>query len=232
MAHKNLKQQWLKIAGLTLAIFSFATFANAQSTADQTKQPTAVRLIDNKGTIKYLQVVNGLTQVTNTTSDKTTTTWQLGGTLTTNTYIAASSGKEFALDGLALVNYSTAAASATDRSNHDGGTGAGWTVLVRDENTGAIEKVVLSNLLQVNGGEIVVAATTDGTAPTLADASIPADYKKVSVYRNGAKLIANVDYAVTSGSVSLNTAATPVTGAAPSDWAIYAGDVFEVQWVK
>jgi hypothetical protein len=47
------------------------------------------KVVDNKGTIKYFQSNNGITQITNTTADKTTTTWQLGGTLTEDTFIDA-----------------------------------------------------------------------------------------------------------------------------------------------
>ncbi|MDA9035707.1 hypothetical protein N9H73_01540 [Flavobacteriaceae bacterium] len=79
-----------------LVLFLGTSVASAQQTADFTKQGdnlaaaatatnTSVKLIDNKGTIKYLQVANGLTSFTNTTNNKTLTTWQLGGTLTANT---------------------------------------------------------------------------------------------------------------------------------------------------
>jgi hypothetical protein len=44
-----------------------------------TKTDTAIRLIDNKGTIKYLQSNNGITSITSTIGgSKTTTTLQLG----------------------------------------------------------------------------------------------------------------------------------------------------------
>ena len=79
-----------------LVLFLGTSVASAQQTTDFTKQGdnlaasatatnTSVKLIDNKGTIKYLQVANGLTSFTNTTNNKTLTTWQLGGTLTANT---------------------------------------------------------------------------------------------------------------------------------------------------
>lgn len=127
----NLSKNWMKVAGLTLALTSFALVANAQTatgtdvlkTAGKTNSGTAkpVRVIDNKGTIKYLQVNNGLTQVVNTTNEVTTTTWQLGGTLTDNTYIDVD-GKVFALDGIALES-GTASADASTESDHGTGTG-------------------------------------------------------------------------------------------------------------
>ena len=51
-------------------------------TPGATVQGGAIRVIDNKGTKKYLQVQNGITQVTNTQPDGgVITTWQLGGQL-------------------------------------------------------------------------------------------------------------------------------------------------------
>ena len=53
-----------------------------------TVQGGAIRVIDNKGTKKYLQVQNGLTQVTNTApAGGIVTTWQLGGQLVDDTDI-------------------------------------------------------------------------------------------------------------------------------------------------
>jgi hypothetical protein len=193
-----------------------------------------VRVIDNKGTKKYLQVRNGLTLFTDQTPDGgIVSTWQLGGTLTNNTYIDAT-GQTFSLDGLELTT-SAAATSATNNSvgsnkvaisgSGTATTDTGVTALVRDEATGKIQKMLISDF--VKSGQLAVAATTDGTAPTLADASIPAVYQKVFVFRNGAKLLANVDYTVAAGAVTLVPQTT-----APNDWEIYAGDVFEVQWVN
>lgn len=124
----------------------------------------SVRLVDNKGTIKYLQTNNGITSITSTTAaSTTTTTWQLGGSLTAETYIDVD-GKAFALDGIKLIapnaadliitdvdprtgitfvdaaavtSYNAAkvaSSNATNQSDH--GTGIGWTVLIRDEATG------------------------------------------------------------------------------------------------
>ncbi len=197
-----------------------------------------IRVIDNKGTKKFLQVKNGLTLLTDATpSGGIVSTWQLGGTLTDNTYIGAA-GKTFSLDGLKLVAPAdVASTSATDQSIGSNqttisGTGTastdtGWTILVRDEATGEIKKILATDLVKT--GRLGIAATVDGTAPALADASIPADLSKVSVYRNGAKLIAGDDYTVAAGSVTL----TPQAPAnAPQDWEIYNGDYFEVHWIN
>ena len=193
-----------------------------------------VRVIDNKGTKKFLQVKNGLTLLTDDTPDGgIVSTWQLGGTLTSDTYIDAT-GKNFSLDGLQLIS-SAASTDATDQSvgssatalgsTGTAATGTGWTVLVRDEATGEISKILVSDL--VESGHMEVTASADTTVPTIADDSIPSKYEKVNVYRNGSKLRANVDYTVAAGAVTLvqNTEA-------PNDWAIYNGHIFEIHWIN
>lgn len=235
----------LKLALATVGLFAISSVSAQQITGDvgatekvgkSSVLNGTVRVIDNKGTKKYLQVKNGLTLLTDNTPDGgIVSTWQLGGELTNNTYIDAS-GDVFSLDGLKLVpNTDAAATASTDQTVGSNGvalgsggtasTDTGWTVLVRDEATGEIKKILATDL--VKAGQLTATATTDGTAPTLADASIPAVYQKVSVYRNGAKLVANVDYTVAAGAVTLTPVAT-----APNDWAIYADDVFEVHWIN
>lgn len=196
-----------------------------------------IRVVDNKGTKKFLQVQNGITLLTNTAPDGgIVSTWQLGGNLSDNTYINAT-GQVFSLDGLKLVSATVSAATAaTDQSigsnattiagSGSASTDTGWTVLIRDEATGEIQKLLVTDL--VKGGHMEATATVDGTQPTLTDITIPTAYEKVSVYRNGAKLRANVDYTIGAGGVvTLDTSA-----AAPNDWAIYSGDIFEVQWIQ
>lgn len=233
-----MKQNFLKLGLALIAILAFSLGNAQQTTGDVGKtedvgRSTAlngtIRVIDNKGTKKFLQVKNGITLLTDATPDGgIVSTWQLGGELTDNTYIDAT-GAIFALDGLELVDTATDAAStdATDGSIASDGsaTGTGWTVLVRDEATGETKKILATDL--VAAGQLTATATADGTAPALADVSIPAVYQKVWVYRNGAKLVANVDYTVAAGVVTLVPSTT-----APNDWEIYNGDVFEVQWIN
>jgi hypothetical protein len=245
----QLQKQWTKIACVTFAIFSMIMTANAQTTTGTiTKQANvvygtggtgAIKVIDNKGTVKYLQAQNGVTVFTNTTGEVTTTTWQLGGTLTDNTYIDVN-GKVFGLDKLTLVtDMSTASSDAASGTTH--GTGTGFTVLIRDEASGAIQKVKLSDLLNVTAGHAVF--TIDGTtyvagaSPISFDVSYgttttPAlNVNKVSVYRNGIKLEAgpSSDYVVdaTAGKVNF-IKVTPV----PSDWQFLENDKIEVHWIK
>jgi hypothetical protein len=249
----NSTKNWMKVAGLSLAIGTLAFTANAQNASptgqaavlnsDATaagKTGGSIRLIDNKGTIKYLQVENGLTAITNIAKGTPTTTWQLGGTLTANATLVASDTKEFQLNGLKLVDYSTVATAAGTVGGRTNGT-LGWTVLVRDEATGSIEKVVLKDLLQVQGGQTY--KISDGTKTVYSTTDIPGlptttdALTKISVYRNGAKLIAGVDYKYdnTNGITLQPNAGGGTAGTDPDyngDWALYSGDIIEVQWVK
>lgn len=234
---KNLfKTKWLKLSCLTLLISSAATVAYAQrtstATTDFAKSANAapgtlngsVRVVDNKGTVKYLQTANGLTTITNTTNDVTTTTWQLGGTLTDDTYIDVA-GHVFGLDKLDLVDIATSTAStdATDKSVH--GTGTGWTLLVRDEATGAIKKLKATDLIQT--GQEAFTATAGQTAYALTGSPVLNVFSKVWVFRNGVKLVAGTDYTVAASTVTLNPG-----GTAPNDWTVYVGDMIEVQYIK
>ena len=184
-----------------------------------------VRVIDNKGTIKYFQSNNGITTITSTTAGSaTTTTWQLGGTLTDNTYIDVD-GNAFALDGIELVDTSTLAASTDATTESDHGTGTGFTLLVRDEVTGATKKLLASDLIQ--SGAQSISATLGQTAFSLTGSPILPAFSQVWVYRNGAKLRSNVDYTVATSVVTLVPG-----GTAPNDWAVYAGDIIEIQYIK
>jgi hypothetical protein len=227
--------KFLGLAALTLTV----GFAQAQQTTGDYARETvllpgaavgagddgAVKVIDNKGTIKYLQVKNGLTTLSNTTGDVTTTTWQLGGTLTDSTWIDVDT-QVFGLDGIDLVDTNTESASsdATDKSDH--GTGTGYTILVRDEATGAIKKLLATDLIQ--SGQQVYTATAGQTGYTVTTGGTPLpDFSKVFVFRNGAKLIANLDYTVAGDVVTL----VPTT-TGNNTWDVYADDTIEVQFVK
>lgn len=234
---KIMKNNYVKIWLLALAL-TIGTVLQAQTTtgADNVAQGDAdgvsVKLIDNKGTIKYLQSNNGITTITSTEAGNlTTTTWQLGGELLEDTYIDVE-GKVFSLDGLKLENR-TAATAATTQTGHDAGTtttqsaDTGWTLVVRDEASGELRKLLATDLIQSGtADDTAVAAEETANEIVIAAVGIPtaaADRGKIWVYRNGAKLSDLTDYNVTADAVT-------VTGTA--DFAIYTGDVFEVQWVK
>lgn len=238
---KNLVQkQKMRVAGLCLAIgMSAVTVAHAQRTTtavtDFAKSANAapgvlngsVRVVDNKGTVKYLQTANGLTTITNTTANVTTTTWQLGGTLTDDTYIDAT-GKVFALDGLAVVASSDVAAT-TATSLHGASNPAGYTLLVHDEVTGAVKKLLFSDL--VKAGQTLQSATV-ATDLTYTDATVPVDVKKVSVYRNGIKLLAGTDYTSAGAAGAVTVTVKNVNGTDPDDYAFATGDKIEIQWIQ
>ena len=261
-----MKNNFLKLG--TVAAFALsASVLSAQQTTSGTaltdfaKQAEAspasgatgsVRVIDNKGTIKYLQASNGVTMLTNKVNDVTTTTWQLGGTLTDSTYIDVA-GKVFALDGIALETGD--ASTNTDlelaTTSHDDlpGTGTtGWTLLVRDEDSGAIKKLRATDLIK-SGQTYFTVATLGETAFDLAAgtsasgtrgaiittlvaaAPLPA-FAQVSVYRNGAKLIAGFDYTITVPSTITLVPISAPTAITSRDWNTYVGDIIEVHYMK
>ena len=223
----NLKQPI--IATLVLFMASFSALQAQNTTVEIAKKTEvtypgsalttdgSIKLIDNKGTVKYLQTSNGLTTLTNTGgTNVTTTTLQLGGTLSYDTYIDVDD-KVFALDGIELES-GEASTDATTKSDH--GTGTGYTFLVRDEATGAIKKLLLNDL-GVKGGISSSIATEGQTEYTITGADELTLFKTY-VYRNGIKLIATADYTVASNVVTLTQ-----TG-----YQVLADDVIEVHFLN
>jgi hypothetical protein len=204
------------LGGLMLFVSSLGW---AQSTSDIAEKSTAIRVIDNKGTIKYLQSDNGITTLTNTTSDVTTTTWQLGGTLIADTSIDVSTF-EFGLLNLGDVSDMTDSDPAATYS-----TGSGYTLLVIDESTGDIKRLLATSLIQ-NGHERIVATAGQTAFPLTGSPSLPT-FEQVWVFRNGAKLIAGLDYTISGSTVTLVPSTT-----SPNDWTVLADDVIEVQFIK
>lgn len=217
-------------------------------TSGATTQGGHIRLIDNKGTRKYLQVQNGLTQVTDLAPDGgVVTTWQLGGQFIDDTEFDLN-GNDFVLENVLQVDATdtTAGVPATTVSlrSDDGTATTGWTILVRDEATGGVKKMLASDLI-VSGQTVFEASlASDGNAtptelqfdvnsataatPQMTGSQIPLpDFEKVWVYRNGAKLLAGVDYTISGNVVTLNQ--TPSIG---DSWTLYDGDVIEVQYFK
>ena len=223
----NLKQPI--IATLVLFMASFSALQAQNTTVEIAKKTEvtypgsalttdgSIKLIDNKGTVKYLQTSNGLTTLTNTGgTNVTTTTLQLGGTLSYDTYIDVDD-KVFALDGIELES-GEASTDATTKSDH--GTGTGYTFLVRDEATGAIKKLLLNDL-GVKGGILSSIATEGQTEYTITGADELTLFKTY-VYRNGIKLIAGTDYTVATNVVTLTQ-----TG-----YQVLADDVIEVHFLN
>ena len=190
----------------------------------------SVKLIDNKGTIKYLQTNNGITSITSTNSGSaTTTTWQLGGTLNSDTNITTGdnefkitlgSGDEFVLDG--VVQETGSASTATTI------TTSGWTILVRDETTGEVRKLLASDLVSgirmEHVQELDASANVAITVLGLPVLTAGTTLAKLYVYRNGAKLRSGTDFTATDDTVTITYSAT--------DLPMYAGDVIEIQYIK
>ena len=209
MKHRLLKQGLFALAftvgSTAMAQTTDANDANLEKGTDEAKY---VKLVDNKGTIKYLQSNNGITTITSTSAgSKTTTTWQLGGELTDNTYIDLS-GNEFGfkqvLDG-------------TDANNRK------FLVLENDN----LKQVALNDLVkgvyhaeppQAEDSEVSIDITVAG----IPDIANNEEIKKLkcSVYRNGIKLRIFEDFVVTQDKVTINI--TP----------IYEGDEFEIHYIN
>jgi hypothetical protein len=209
MKHRLLKQGLFALAfavgSTAMAQTTDATDANLEKGTDEAKY---VKLVDNKGTIKYLRSNNGITTITSTSAgSKTTTTWQLGGTLTDDTYIDLS-GKEF---GFKQVS------DGTDANIRK------FLVLENDN----LKQVALNDLVTgIYHAEPPQATDSTGNIditvtgiPAITDAS-DANAFKLSVYRNGIKLRITEDFDVTQDKVTIKI--TP----------IYAGDEFEIHYIN
>lgn len=233
-----MNRNFLKLVMIIAFIFAINTLSAQETTTDIGKKTSvtlggtdgSVKVIDNKGTIKYLQTSNGLTTFTDTAPDGgIVTTWQLGGTLSSDTNIETGdnefkltldSGDEFVVDG--LVQETGVAADATTIGT------SGWTLLVRDEATGEIRKLLPEDI--VSGIRVEYTQSADASAdvditvtglPTLTAGSTAA---KLFVYRNGAKLRFGTDFSVAADTVTITYSAT--------DLPMYAGDVIEIQYIK
>ena len=232
-----MKRNYLKLTVLSLIIM-ISTAINAQRTntstnaaTDFTKQANTVlgeaggsiKVIDNKGTIKYLQSSNGVTMFTDTAPNGgIITTWQLGGTLTDDTYIDAS-GAIFAITGIDGID---ATAGDAENSAANAFDTTGYSLLVRDEASGETKKLLLTNFIDVlwDETELTADVTTDFTVDAIGMLATT-NVNRVSVYRNGAKLRSGTDYTITTVN-EVNIVVAALGGAA------YTGDVFEVHFIK
>jgi len=232
-----MKRNYLKLTILSVIILVTSTI-NAQrtdtstnATTDFTKQANtilgqdggSIKVIDNKGTIKYLQSSNGITMFTDTAPDGgIITTWQLGGTLTDDTYIDAS-GAIFAITGISGIN---SAAGGAENSAATAFDTTGYSLLVRDEATGETKKLLMTNFIDVlwDETELTADVTTDFTIDAVGILATT-NVNRVSVYRNGAKLRSGTDYTITTDNI-VNIIIAELDGAA------YTGDIFEVHFIK
>lgn len=131
---------------------------------------------------------------------KTGNTVELGGTLNKSTTITTDATNTLKIAGLQSGNL------ATDS-------------LVVSAADGTLKRVTAESLLQ--SGDQNYTATAGQTSFTVT--GMPAQVSKVSVYRNGVKLLATTDYTAAAGTITLSSAMGSL---------IAADDVIEVQWVK
>lgn len=167
---------------------------------------TPTQLADSlSGYMKYADTSAMLNNYINSASNgltKTGQTVKLGGTLTESTTITTSASNTLKIDGL------------------QSGSNADSLVVVGADGT--LKKRSQESLLQ--SGEQVFTATASQTAYVVSGAVPLPSFSKVWVYRNGAKLLASVDYTVSGSTVTL----VPD----PGEWNVATGDKIEVQWVK
>ena len=242
---RKMKNNYLKLVMMAAVMLS-ASIGFAQKTTsaaagddfgkeDNTVLGTdggSVKVIDNKGTIKYLQSNNGLTTFTDITPDGgVVTTWQLGGTLATDTDIDLD-GNAFSLDNVLEIDPSVIApaniAAITTQSAADGTT-TGYTFIVRDEATGALKKMKASDLitgirLDYPQGSTDATADVAITVTGLPVLTALTSAAKLSVYRNGVKLRFGSDFVATLGVVTITYD--------EFDLPMYAGDIIEIQYLK
>jgi len=244
-----MKNKFSKLGLVAAFVLSASVLSAQQVTGDVTKQAQAlpgtstgyIKVVDNKGTMKYLQSKNGITQFTDNTPDGgLVTTWQLGGVLSDNVNITTGA-KEFKLtlnDGtnqgtFVLDGAVQEAGIASDATTVDDGVNAtpsGWTLLTRDEATGEVKKLLATDLISGIRVEYTQPANTNASAnvpitvtglPVLAAGTTDA---KLFVYRNGAKLRSGTDFVTTADTVTITYSAT--------DLPMYAGDIIEIQYIK
>ena len=153
------------------------------------------------GQVKYLtpgDLFNALTFENGLT--KTGNKVELGGNLTKSTTIGTTSANTLKIGGLQTGNL------ATD------------SLVVAGDN-GTLKVVAAESLLQSGDQNF----TTTAGQSTFNVTGMPAAASKVSVYRNGIKLLVTEDYTTAAGVVTFTTDMAAL---------IVANDKIEVQWVK
>ncbi|MFZ3564336.1 hypothetical protein [Tenacibaculum finnmarkense] len=235
------KTNSFKLAMVAVGMLTIGT-VSAQQIPDATASPVipaiavstdAVKSVDNKGTIKKVQVLNGLTQVTDANN---VTTFQLGGDLVAPTTITsdAANGKALNIKGIAGVSAADMVGPDINLKPAANFGTAGLTLMVRDEKTGEIKKLLaadvaayLETLAKNVYEEKVLNAAPAPADYTIAvtDLPIPVLLKpaRLFVYRNGVKLRqSDLDFTTTAGSVIIKQAAVT----------LYKDDVIEVQYTN
>lgn len=184
---------------ITTTAANFLAITGLQSGSNTTDSVMVVN--PTSGQVKYISassLFNALTFSNGLT--KTGNQIELGGDLTKSTTIGTTGTNTLKITGL------QSGSLATDS-------------LVVSAPDGTLKRVTAESLLQSGDQNFLTAAAQ----ATYTVANMPAQVSKVSVYRNGVKLLATTDYTAVAGTVTL----TPAMAAL-----VAADDLIEVQWVK
>ncbi|MCD8402601.1 hypothetical protein [Tenacibaculum finnmarkense] len=227
------KTNSFKLAMVAVGMLTIGTVsAQVTTPADAllVKQAEAVKSVDNKGTIKNVQVLNGLTQSTNANN---VTTFQLGGDLVAPTTVTAGATNYFAVKGITGVSAADMIGADQNLKPADAFDGTGLTLMVRDETTGEIKKLLAADVAayletlakNVYAKDELTAAPAGDYTIAVPNLPIPVLLKpaRLFVYRNGVKLLqTDLDFTTTPGSVIIKQAAVT----------LYNEDVIEVQYTN
>ncbi|MCD8444654.1 hypothetical protein [Tenacibaculum finnmarkense] len=227
------KTNSFKLAMVAVGMLTIGTVSAQQidaTNADLAKQATAVKSVDNKGTIKHVQVANGLTEATDAATN--VTTFQLGGDLVAPTTVTADATNYFAVKGITGVSAADMVGADLNLKPAANFGAAGLTLMVRDETTGEIKKLLAADVaayletLAKNVYEtkkiVGVPAPADYTI-AVADLPIALLLKpaRLFVYRNGVKLL--------QSDVTVNPAGGELT---ISGVTLFDEDIIEVQYTN
>jgi hypothetical protein len=152
-----------------------------------------LKFISASGLFNALTFSNGLTKNGNAV--------ELGGDLTKSTSIGTNGTNTLKITGL------ESGSLATDS-------------IVVSGSDGTLKRVTAETLLQ--SGDEYFTTTSPGQSIFSMTGS-PASVSKVSVYRNGVRLMPTLDYTTSAGQVTLTSGLAGL---------VVVGDVIEVQWVK
>jgi hypothetical protein len=177
-----------------------------------------LKVVSASTLLKNLKALNGLT--------KSNDTIYLGGDLTRNTNVSTA--------GKTLEFTQTGANDSIKFTGIQSGNTATDSFLMINGQTGRLTRVSATGSnntksYTINSGLPAAGSTTPFTIAQ-ATSTIPANYKtsQVWVYRNGAKLVAGVDYEVVAGVVTI----TPQTTNPNDSWEWGAYERIELQWVQ
>ena len=251
---RKMKNNYLKL-GMMAAVMLSASIGFAQTTSGSIGKSAnttlgsaggSVKVIDNKGTIKYLQSKNGLTTFTDLAPDGgVVTTWQLGGVLTDPTTITTDGTNTLNIAGLVAEGSGITGAATTGTLNT-----SGYTLVVRDEDTGALKKILAADILAgaaitgilqeyVQGTDVNANTALEPNATVNVDIVVTGlqildatTSAKLSVYRNGVKLRYSTDFTLETdgGTTPIISVQIPLANFAILP--MYAGDIIEIQYLN